>query len=297
VDEVSNLVIVEIATLRLAEVYGFFSQHTDLSELAHASDQLYPGLGYAARSSTEILGIMIFTLIPSLVAGETLCFISGAVHTAYRRRRVGTRLLTEVISVARKTAPRVVVVAPLPEQEEQPIVEFLNCFSFTEMDTQLYYRRELSGVADAIGQSVYDIREYKGNELHLDESVLDLYRRAYRGHLCIPEMTLESLKKRLTNFGCSLILLSDNGRLVGHAWMWIKQNECYVESLLVARSHWGTGASDALGRALLRLASKGGCRAISGAVASTNRPSRSLMERHGFQVVSSIRRFGRTYIT
>lgn len=293
---VGDIVITETETLRLAEVYSFFSRYAGWPETADIADQLYSGQGYAARSGTEILGIVIFTLLPSLVTGETLCFLFGTVDPAHRRRRLGTRLMKETISAVRKVAPRLVVIAFLPEKDEQSTVAFLRFLGFAEMDTMLRYERDLTQVTCAVEQLTYNIREYKGGEQRVDESIIDLYRRAYRGHLGIPDLTFEWLRKQLAQPSCSYILLRHNGQLVGHASMWINQGECYVDSALVARSHWGSGASDAIARSLLRIAVERGCTTISGMAASTNRPSRSLMERYGLQVGKSIKRFLQTYV-
>ena len=60
--------------------------------------------------------------------------------------------------------------------------------------------------------------------------------------------------------GIAYVLAFDADRLIGHAAVDVNDAECYVDSIVVVRSHWGSGASDALGRAITRHALAQACR-------------------------------------
>jgi len=72
-----------------------------------------------------------------------------------------------------------------------------------------------------------------------------------------------------------------NNELIGQVSLFISDKECYVDSIYVKRSYWGTGAADKLTRSLFNYAERKGCQTVSGTAASNNQASRALMDRFG----------------
>lgn len=69
--------------------------------------------------------------------------------------------------------------------------------------------------------------------------------------------------------------------LIGQVSLFISDKECYVDSIYVQRSHWGTGAADKLTWSLFNYEERKGCQTIPGTAASNNQASRALIERFG----------------
>jgi len=122
---------------------------------------------------------------------------------------------------------------------------------------------------------------------------VDLYRRAYRGRSAIPQLTIESVHRQLEFPGFAYVLAFDGEQLIGHAAVFVHDGECYVDSIVVVRSHWGSGASDAMGQAITRHALAEGCSRIACVAEITNRASRALIERQGYKSTGQLRRFRR----
>jgi RimJ/RimL family protein N-acetyltransferase len=78
--------------------------------------------------------------------------------------------------------------------------------------------------------------------------------------------------------------------LIGQVTLFISQQECYVDSIHIKRSYWGSGAADKLGQCLLDYAQTKECQTISGTAASNNRASRALMERFGLVAQYQVKR-------
>jgi len=290
-----EICMVRANTLTLRELDTFLAHHLGKLESGHNPDELYSGLGYAARSATDVVGIALYYLIPSIVPGEELCFLMGAVDPLYRRRGVGTRLMTQVLAAARQAATKVVVVASLPDRDAEPAAAFLSRFGFAELDCEVHYKRNLVGIDLVSEEPRFEFREYRGGDSSLDRAIVDLHRRAYRGHPCLVDLTDQLLAGRLANPSCHYELLFHKGQLVGYASFWINESDCDVDSLLVARRYWGCGASDALVHCVERAAAKRGCATLSTVARSSNRAIISLMQRHGCYAVKSSRRFCRRF--
>jgi GNAT superfamily N-acetyltransferase len=287
--------VVRASVLKLREIDGLLSRYVDGWENGQNPDELYPGLGYAALSGTDVVGIVLFYLTPSIVPAETLCFLSGAVDQLHRRRGVGSRLIMEVLSAARRAVAIPVLIASVPEREAEPAAAFLNRFDFAEMDCQVHCERRLIGL-DPICEDVrFGIREYRGGSPALDRAIMDMHRRAYRARPCVPDLTDELLAHRLAQPSCYHKLLFHGRKLVGYASFWINGSECYVDSLAVTRRYWGSGASEILARSVEHFAAEHGCATLSTVITSSNLAIVSIMERHACHPVKTTRRFCRRF--
>ena len=101
------------------------------------------------------------------------------------------------------------------------------------------------------------------------------------------------MRRQVERPGLAYFLAFDGDRLIGHAAVDVRDAECYVDSIVVVRSHWGSGASDALGRAITRHALAQACRRIACVAEIRNRASRALIERQGYRATDQLRRFRR----
>jgi GNAT superfamily N-acetyltransferase len=246
-----------------------------------------------ARSTANVAGVILFYSIPSLLAGEDLCFLFGAVDPLYRRRGVGALLMTEVLATVSPPRGSLVLIAQVPDRDAKPAAAFLNRFGFVEIDCEVRYERNLKGIDLADTDPRFEFREYRGGDPSLDGIIVDLHRRAYRGHSCTADLTEELLASRLANPRCFYELLLHEKQLIGYASLWNNEGDCFVDSLLVARRYWRCGASDAIVHELERVALERGFATLWTFCSSSNAGVISLMNRLGCQAVRQIRRFCR----
>jgi len=290
-----EIFIARADTFKFGEIENFFCRHTGEPGSGRNPDDQYQGLGYAARTVKGIVGIFMFSFLPSIVPGEHLCYLTGVVDPLYRRHRVGARLLTEALTAAKQAVARPVFIArlpdSLPDRGEEPITSFLGRFGFTEMDCDIHYGANLSGIQLSPEDSRFVVRNYKGADPLLNQAIVDLHRRAYRGQPGIADLTPELLAVRLADPRCRYELLYYEKQLAGYASFWIFTSDCYVDSLLAAQQYWGCGASDALANLIARRALKDGCKTLSTLCRSKNRSTINLMQRLGCRALKTTRIF------
>jgi len=187
--------------------------------------------------------------------------------------------LRQVLARALAAVPRLRVVA-YPDAEDLAAARpFLSGFGFVETAGIRSYRAELVEVPEAAPAAGLSVRAYRGGDAGLDDAVLALYRRGFRGHESVPELTPAALTRQLSLPDWRCLLLLEGERPVGLATFSLAGALCSVDFLLVARSHWGSGGAELLVRSIQRLAIEVGCREIASAAAASNRASCALIER------------------
>jgi GNAT superfamily N-acetyltransferase len=287
--------IINANVLKIREIDNFLPRHTGQPESGQDPDTSYLGLGYAAQSPAGVVGIVLFYFTPSLLPEEQLCFLTGAVDPLYRRRGVGTQLMTQVLTAVKQAKTKLALIASLPDRDAGPAAEFLTRFGFGELDCEVQYEGSLTGIEFVSEDPRFDLRAYNGGDPSLDEAIVDLHRRGYRRHPCVVDLTNELLALRLANPNCFYELLFHERQLIGYASFWIDKGKCYVDSLLVARQYWGSGASEELVHSVGRVATERGCAIISTISSSSNRAIISLMLKHNCHVVKATKRFCRRF--
>ena len=118
-----------------------------------------------------------------------------------------------------------------------------------------------------------------------DAAIVDVTNRMLAKRSGIPFLTLEDLHHQVCREGNVLLLIDCGSQLAATASLILTDDNCYVETLVVDRRFWGRGTSDALGRALTRLAHERGCRTLNGLAAKTNTAIQALMRRFGWEPV------------
>jgi GNAT superfamily N-acetyltransferase len=293
---VPPVVILKPASALTAAQVGAFRTGVLGMPALTVSSGVYRGFGQAALAGNELVGLVTGSLITDNDRSEErLLYLEGGVHPGWRRCGIG-RSLTEALAAAcRESGRRVTAFANLSAADAASAGAFLTKMGFAETAGAAVYERDLRSQAPPPPSAeAYSTRDYRGGDAVLDAVIVDLYRRAYRGRAGVPELTVESLRRQFTQPDLVYLLAFDGDRrLVGHASALVSKDRIFVDSIQVARSHWGAGVSDSLARAITRLAFATGARRIVGAADTTNRANRALMERHGLQMVEIRRRFWR----
>lgn len=222
---------------------------------------------------------------------ERLLHVYGGVQAGWRRRGIGHRLMEALAGACRDTGRRVAVVVNLSQDQAAAATPFLTKMGFSEVVGSARYVRELVNVAPPPAPEATQC--YRGGDPALDAAIVDLYRSAYRGRPNVPELTVDDLRGQFADPSLVYFLVFDGDRLVGHANALRTKDDCFVDTIQVARSHWGTGAADSLALAITRHALETGAGRITGAADTTNRANRALMERHGLRVTELTRRYCR----
>ena len=280
--------------LRLSQVHAFYRQVLGLSSRAPQPDDDYRGRGRAALASGELIGLLTGGLMPDNDDPEhRFLYLYGAVHPTWRRQGIGRRLLTGLIEDARNEGCSITLVATLDRNPEESAAAFLMQQGFDEIPGSVRYELDLSSISPPEPEASHPISIYRGGDADVESAIVDLYGRAYRGRSAIPQLTIESVRRQLEIPGFAYVLAFDGERLIGHAAIYVLEAECYVDSIVVVRSHWGSGASDAMGQAITRHALAEGCRHIACVAETTNRASRALIERQGYKATGQLRRFRR----
>ena len=279
----------------MSQMQAFYSQvlgSRDGAPPAAPSDEPYRGRGRAALAGGELVGLLTGNLLPDNSNPDArVLYLYGAVHPSWRRRGIGRRLLAGLLEEIRNDRPAVTSVVTLGQAHAEAAAAFLLQQGFSEAPRLVRYEREL--MPDCVPQDVSSLRTavYRGGDTALEAAIIDLYHRGYRGRRGIPQLTGESIRRQLEMPGFAYMLIFDGDRLVGHGACYAHDSGYYVDSTVIVRSHWGSGASDALVRAYFRHALTQGCSRISGAADASNRASRALMERLGFRLTEQFRRF------
>jgi GNAT superfamily N-acetyltransferase len=241
-------------------------------------------------------GALVGLLAGSLKAAndrpeERLLHLYGGVQAGWRQRGIGRRLIEALAGACRDTSRRVTAIVNLTQDQAAVAAPFLTKMGFAEVAGSARYARDLAHAAPPPPAS--GVQCYRGGDPALDAAIVDLYRSAYRGRPNVPELTVDDLREQFADPSLVYFLVFDGDRLVGHASAQRSKRDCFVDTIQVARSHWGTGAADSLALAITRHALETGAARITGAADATNRANRALMERHGLRVTEFTRRYCR----
>jgi GNAT superfamily N-acetyltransferase len=250
--------------------------------------------GQAALIDNSLVGLFAGSLkAANDRLGERLLYLYGGVQSGWRRRGIGRLLMEALASACRDTGRRVTAIVTLNQEQATGAAPFLVKKGFAEVAGSALYARDLAQAAPP--PPAREVQCYRGGDPALDAAIVDLYRRAYRGRPNVPELTIDDLRDQFADPGLVYFLVFDGDRLVGHANAQRSKGDCFVDTIQVARSHWGTGAADALALAITRHAHETGAGRIIGAADTTNHANRALMERHGLRVTELTRRYCRIF--
>ena len=257
-------------------------------------DESFNGDGLALVLGKEVRGLYLYRSFPSVQADTTLYYPYGGmlIEDRYMKRH---QSLIERLIYELKAVSKVQIIVGLDQQpmhQFDGIVEdeaFWFALGFSPLDLQVHYRGAIK-YHDAEDKSDFSVSKYEGDSASTNEQLSDLYREAYKRRAGIPRVTPESIAKQLSIPGCSYLIMRHGEELIGQVTLFISQSECYVDSIYVKRSYWGTGAADKLTQSLFNYAKNNECQTVSGTAASNNRASRSLMERFGLAAQHQVKR-------
>ncbi len=248
-------------------------------------NEKFDGDGVALLIKEEVRGLYIYKACASLQAKTTLYYPHGGMlgadlHSTHHRELIQT-LLNQI-----KTNSKVQIIIRLEQQPMQATSsmtkehEFWCALGFSQFDMQVFYRGEVK-VDYSQEPSDFTVVQYRGGDRAIHTELCDLHREAYKKRQGIPEISEEIIEKQLSIPSCSYLILWHNKALIGLVTLFLFNKECYVDSILIKRRYWGTGAADVLTQSLFDYAKNHDCDIVSGSSASNNWGSRRLMERFG----------------
>lgn len=254
----------------------------------------FEGNGVALTLGAELCGLYIYKAFPSFKNDTTQYYLYGGmlIEDRYTKRH---QSLIENLICKLKAHSKVQIIVSLDQQpmhQFDGIVEderFWFALGFAPLDVQVHYRGAIKHY-DIEDTSDFSVSKYEGDSAATNAQLCDLYRDAYKRLAGVPSVTPDSIAKQLSIPSCSYLIMRRGDELIGQVTLFISQSECYVDSIYVKRSYWGTGAADKLTQSLFKYAEYNECQNVSGTAASNNRASRSLMERFGLVPQHQVKR-------
>jgi RimJ/RimL family protein N-acetyltransferase len=135
---------------------------------------------------------------------------------------------------------------------------------------------------------------YAGGNPDMDKAITDLHNRSYRPSRLTPPARPEHLWEPWPGLTArEYVLAVEEDRLVGYAEWFVTDGKPYINSLVAARSHWGTPVAAGVGIKAMQILIELGHRKIESSVFSTNAPSMKLQLKHGWRVAAEQ---ARTYV-
>lgn len=274
--------------------YDALEQRRSVTESLPDDDESFEGDGIALMVGAEVHGVYTYKEFASLHAGTSLYFLFGGVLSEYRHTR-DHQVLIENLIPALKTASKVEIIVSLdrqPVRQPDEVIEaesFWLALGFSSLDTQIHYQGAIKS-DDVKDKLDFSVSQYADGNDATNAELRVLYREAYKRRIAIPDVTSDSINKQLSIPSCSYLIMHHNDELIGQATLFISDKECYVDSIYVKRSYWGTGAADKLTQSLFNYAKTKGCQTVLGTAASNNQASRALMERFGLVAQYQIKR-------
>jgi RimJ/RimL family protein N-acetyltransferase len=146
------------------------------------------------------------------------------------------------------------------------------------------------------------LERYTGGNADFDKAIVDLHNRSYRRMRLTPPADLEYLWKTWPGLSAHEFVLAWEGeRMVGYAEWIVANDKPLMNSLVAARSHWGTPVAAAAGTQAMEYMLALGYRTLYSSVISKNAASIKLQQRHGWRLTTElartyVRRFGATAV-
>ena len=261
----------------------------------------YAGGGFVACRGDELVGLAIWVEAPAADPGKKNVFLYGGTMPSWRGRGVGASLVRRALEATRAEFESGEVIASLAPTEVTPANVsavprgLWRQLGFEVMDVQVTWQCCVTPQPPEPTCSPYSATIYAGGDNARDAAIVDVTNRMLAKRAGIPFLTLEDLHHQVCQEGNVLLLIDCGPRLAATASLIVTDDNCYVETLVVDRPFWGRGTSDALGRALTRLAHERGCRMLNGLAAKTNTGIQSLMRRFGWEPVCQTTRLRRCW--
>ena len=255
----------------------------------------FEGDGVALMVGAEVHGLYVYKGFASLQGDTTLYYPYGGMLIEDRYTRRHQSLIENFTHELKSDSKKVKILVSLdqqPMQKTDGIAEdeaFWLALGFSPLDVQVRYQGAIK-YDNAQDKSDFSISKYEGGDDATNLQLCQLYQEAYKRFTGIPELTPEIINKQLSIPSCSYLVMRYKDELIGQVTLFVSQQECYVDSIYVKRSYWGTGAADKLGQCLLNYAKTKDCQTISGTAASNNRASCALMERFGLVAQYQVKR-------
>ena len=274
--------------------YDALEQRAVKTDVLPDDGESFEGDGVALMLGTELRGLYLYKAFASLQARTTLYYPYGGMLAEDRFTNRHQALIKSLANKL-KIDSKVQIIVSL---DQQPMMlpseiaadeEFWLAQGFSQLDLQVHYQGKIK-LINTQDQLNFLVADYAGDDEDTNVGLCHLYRESYKKRAGIPDITPESINEQLSIPGCSYLIMRHNNELIGQVSLFISDKECYVDSIYVKRSYWGTGAADKLTRSLFNYAERKGCQTVSGTAASNNRASRALMERFGLVARHQVKR-------
>jgi GNAT superfamily N-acetyltransferase len=284
--------------LRLAQVIAFLREIYGTPAGDTQPDGPFKGIGRATFVDDQLVGLIVGHPAPGNERPEEqMLFVSGGVHVSRRRQGIGGRLIEALLAECGSMPGKVTAFTHVSEADAVATAPFLLRHGFEPTRDMLRYERDLQAAppAQPAPEQPILVKPYGGGDPATDAAIAGLYQWGFRGRAAIPQRSSEAVQRRTKDPASAHFLAFDGSLLVGYASTYTAAGECVIDSLVVARSHWRTGTSDALVQATIHHAAGQACRCIVGYVEDRNHASRALAERHGLAATQRHLRYRRVF--
>jgi GNAT superfamily N-acetyltransferase len=255
-------------------------------------DESYSRPGLVALDGDALVGGLTWDDSAGTQEGEVLTILRPAVLAERRRQGIGTRLMAAFSALPHLPQRRRILVNSFENTDVEAVTAFLEKHGFVVFDRSLLYRRTVH-VAPIL-KGPWRRLEYRGGDVAVDASIVDLTNRGYRTRSGIGALTVEMMASAATEPTLRWLCLYEDDAMVGCVQMHFNEGkEAFVLNIVVARSHWGGGASEALADWIVAFCAEHGCGKLEASVNERNHASRRFVERNAMRIVESYPRFSR----
>lgn len=228
----------------------------------------------ALRVDHRLVGLLTSTLLDE---GGPVRHFRIAIHPAYRRRRLGTELLAEVL---RQPAPSGTRLQCNSQDSWHAGNAFLERAGFQVARSELLMRRAIRG-AEVDAPPGFVLRP---STVADDEAWIALHAQAYRAQDGTSELTRDDVRAERDSPGFCLIVAEQRGEVVGYCHaLELEASEVLINSLVVRSDVRGQGLGAALLSTCLGSFAATQVMTASLSVVSTHRAAIAVYERLGFQ--------------
>lgn len=142
-----------------------------------------------------------------------------------------------------------------------------------------------------LSNTSYTVTKYDGQDLAVAEEIAALYTAAFRNHSPVGQFNVNSIQEFCKKSSHAMLCVWDADRLAAFAGLARHGSEGWVYWIAAGRRWWGRGASDVLSTVIYNTLLDMGCTTADAVADEKNFPSRSLMERFGLSVTSTLVRY------
>ena len=249
----------------------------------------YDEEGYVALDQDEAVGVLLWRVVKTSGSedGRYLSVSLGVAPRA-RGRGYGSTLAGELTKILEQhKAMPVRIDADSANKAAHHLAQKIGLHVEIK---RLRYKLPLAEKR-TLSQTNFRVEQYDGTDSEVAEKIAALHGTAFRHHSPVGEFTARKIQDFSTKTRHAMLCVWDGDRLAAFAGLARHGTEGWVYWIAAGRRWWGRGASDILSMVIINTSIDLGCTSVDAVADEKNFPSRSLMERFGMSVVSTITRY------